>query len=535
MLTAAAKQKIQQALDLQSNSIPVDVRIKDLPGDHINVMEFPAQCGLLSETELELTSMTASEIVRRIACRELTSEECARAFIKRAGIATQLLNCCTEILGDEAIARAKELDNILQKTGKTVGPLHGLPMSFKEHIMMKGKSSHVSYVAWIGDISTTHSLIFDVMLEAGVVPICRTPQPQSVMHLETNSNIYGHTVNPYHRKRTPGGSSGGESATIAFRGSPIGVGSDIGGSIRGPAALCGLYGFKPTSLRVPAGTRGLHKGRESILSTMGPLGQSRNDMCLWMSACLSGSPWLREPSLVPIPWREINLQKENLVIAVMWSDGVVRPLPPITRALNEITAKLRAANIKLVDWVPKDHDASWDIISSLYYMNNAEDEKAMWRDGGEFALPLTEWVITQPGVKYNTYDENDALLIRRNQYKTDYALHWLSLEKQYGCKIDAILCPAAPGPAPKLGTSKYWSYTSVWNLLDYPGVVFPVTSVRKDDVEQYTAGHPSEKELWNDWDPVDAEGLPIALQLVGRRYEDEKVLEVLRLIELAMA
>lgn len=175
-------ERIQPALDRQAKSIPAQAKLQVLPGPEIlNVREVVDQSGLLTASELVITNYTASELVRLIARGDLTSEACTWAFIKRAGIATQLVNCCTEIYAAEALARAKELDQYFKDHGKTVGPLHGLPVSIKEHILWKDKVVHCSYVAWMNNIEPENGLVLDVMLECGAVPFCRTPQPQSVM------------------------------------------------------------------------------------------------------------------------------------------------------------------------------------------------------------------------------------------------------------------------------------------------------------------------------------------------------------------
>jgi amidase len=215
---------------------------------------------VLTLRELELTqNYSVNELLAQLRTRKLSSEELTRAFLRRAAVAQHATNCLTELMWDDAIERAKYLDSLPEP----LGPLHGLPISVKEHIGTKGKNqqSNASYVAFVGKHQGS-TLLLDTLWDAGCVYFARTAQPQTIMQLETESNIYGRTVNPYNRNLTPGGSSGGESALIGMRGSvlvslaaslfsPIkalihvkGVGGDIGGSIRVPAAHCGIYGFK---------------------------------------------------------------------------------------------------------------------------------------------------------------------------------------------------------------------------------------------------------------------------------------------------
>lgn len=116
---------------------------------------------------------------------------------------------------------------------------------------MKGHSHNAAFVAWWDNIADDDSLILKYLWNAGCVFHARTTEPQLLMHLETSSNLFGTTTNPYNRSLTAGGSSGGESALLALRGSCLGIGTDIGGSIRCPAANCGVYGYKPSSYRLP--------------------------------------------------------------------------------------------------------------------------------------------------------------------------------------------------------------------------------------------------------------------------------------------
>ncbi len=173
-------------------------------------------------------------------------------------------------------------------------------------------------------------------------------------------------MNPYNTTLTPGGSSGGEGALIGLRGSVLGIGSDIGGSIRSPAANCGLFGFKPTATRLPVtGWAPLLSGADHIIPTNGPLSTSLEGLELFTRVCIGGKPWLREPNLVAMDWRDPAsfFPEGKLKVGVLWDDAVVRPHPPVARAMQEVVGKLReSANIEIVEWEPLRHDLAWDII-----------------------------------------------------------------------------------------------------------------------------------------------------------------------------
>ncbi|OBU00176.1 hypothetical protein VE01_01749 [Pseudogymnoascus verrucosus] len=489
---------------------------------------------ILTNEELKITSFDAPELVKLIRDKSYTCEAVTRAFLRRAALAQKLVNCITELLPERAIERARYLDSLPEP----IGPLHGLPISVKEHQGMKGCTTHASYVAFIGQQQAVDVSVNDVLWEAGCVFYARTTQPQAVMQLETASNIYGITLNPHNTDLTPGGSSGGESALIAMRGSVLGVGGDVGGSIRCPAAHTGIYGFKPTPGRLAkVGTKLAMLGQEGIPPTRGPMSTSLSGLSLFMDAYLSYEPWIKDDYLVPIPWRSVKLPPK-LKIAVMWSDRIVTPHPPITRALREVAKSIRDAGHEVVDWVPEEHDECWNITQALYFEDGGRAEDRVNAEGGEDMLPLTEWLVKDnPNVKYQSIESLCALKVRRDRYRLKYNKLWLSTGKDDGHPVDAILLPAAPGCAPPHGNSKYWSYTSQWNMLEYPGVGFPVSVVDPEiDVKDTTYLPMNEQDKFNYdlYSPEQYVDAPIGLQLVTRRFEDEKCLAILKVIEQAM-
>lgn len=285
----------------------------------------------------------------------------------------------------QALQQARYCDEYLAENKRPIGPLHGLPISVKEHISMKDLGLNCGFVGWWDRVGTFDAHVLQLLRNAGAVFYVRTTQPQCLMHLETSNNLFGETVNPFNRTLTAGGSSGGEGALMGMQGSCLGIGTDIGGSIRSPAANNGVWGFRPSSYRIPLkGSTAPMDGYEQIVPVLGPLSTSFGGLHLFMKTLLDQKPWLTEPSLLPLPWNypptNSLLTKPNgalkLKIGVMWHDGVVKPHPPITRALREVVSSLsQNSDIEIVPWQPYKHDLAWKIISSLYFPDGAAEEK----------------------------------------------------------------------------------------------------------------------------------------------------------------
>jgi amidase len=151
------------------------------PSDLLNVIPFLETCKRLSPRELEITKTDAVDLVAQMAAGTLTAVETATAFLKRAHIGQQLLNFATEFMVEDALARAAELDAHFKETGKLVGPLHGVPISVKEHIGLQGRVSHATYVALTDNVCKEDALIVKSLKAAGAVFHVRTNQPQLLM------------------------------------------------------------------------------------------------------------------------------------------------------------------------------------------------------------------------------------------------------------------------------------------------------------------------------------------------------------------
>ncbi|KAH6622086.1 amidase signature domain-containing protein [Boeremia exigua] len=490
-----------------------------------NVLHLPEI--LLDQSVLSITALMPEELLRSLSTGQISAVQVTTAYLHRAAVAQGLSNCLTELLPSLSLDRARELDAYYEEHQCPIGPLHGLPISLKEHLGLQGLRCTTGYISHWDNIAKEDAHIIQVLRDAGAVFHCRTTVPQTMMHLETDSNLYGVTTNPYNSNLTSGGSSGGEGALIALGGSCIGIGSDVGGSIRCPAANCGVYGLKPTAFRLPTDGWGyMMAAADSVETVLGPLSTSLQGLKICMKTIIDSEPWLVEPALIPMPWRSYSVPTDRpLRIGVLWHDGIVRPHPPITRALKLVVDKLKAHKVEVIDFAPYLHDEAWAILASLYYPDGGEADSEDIASSGEPWRPLSQWIIKDnPCVKKLSIGELTYWSEEREAYRKEYASHWNNLH------VDALLCPVGPGVAPKHNTARYWSYTSQWNLLDYPGLVFPVCTVDKEQ-DKWTGDEPPLGELDKDnrelWDPEEFHGAPVGLQLVGRRFEDEKIVGIL--------
>lgn len=186
--------------------------------------------------------------------------------------------------------------------------------------------------------------LFAYPLASTAIQFASTTMPQAGMMLQTVSPLWGRTLNPFNTDFVPGGSSGGDGALLAMRGSPFCPSTDIGGSIRAPAAFNGLYGIRPTADRIPKfGMISTAPGQTSIKVSCGPNCHSVGDLKLVTKLLLGHADFIGyDPTAVTIPWKDVP-SKERLVLGVLKTDSVVTPQPPILRALSEVADKLKAA------------------------------------------------------------------------------------------------------------------------------------------------------------------------------------------------
>ena len=249
----------------------------------------------------ELWQQSASELAAMIAGKEVSSVEVIDAHLSRIEHVNPHLNAITRVLADEAHAGAKAADAALA-AGDTLGPLHGVPFTVKQNIDLVGCATDNGVPAFAEAISPVDAPVVERMKAAGAIPIGRTNCPDMALRVHTDSSLHGLTRNPWDPTRTAGGSSGGEASALASGMSPIGLGNDIGGSLRNPASCCGIASLKPSAGRVPEFAYGpMADGPASfqLMPVEGPMARKVADVRLGLHI-LAGRD-RRDPYSVPAP------------------------------------------------------------------------------------------------------------------------------------------------------------------------------------------------------------------------------------------
>ncbi|KAL5113584.1 hypothetical protein ACEQ8H_008532 [Pleosporales sp. CAS-2024a] len=467
-----------------------------------------------------------------ISSGKVTATELCVAYISRL----------TEILFEDAIEQAKALDDWFKKSGRLLGPLHGVPMTLKDQFDVKGYDSTLGYVGRASKPASEDCALVSLLKQMGAVIIAKSNLPQSIMWCETENPLWGLTVHPKNPDFTPGGSTGGEGTLLSLRGTVVGWGTDIGGSIRIPSHMNGTYGLKPSTTRLPyQGVSVSTKGQEHVPSVIGPMTRNIDSLIDVTKVIIDAAPWELDPKCCPMQWRSDvfeDARSRPLVIAVMRDDGVVKPHPPISRVLDEVARKLEAAGHEMVTWSPGSlHQECIEIMDQFYTADGGEDIRRDVEAAGEPYLPHVEALVNR-GKAISVYE-----YWQLNQQKFAAQKRYLDLwnstrSEKTGRQIDILLAPVMPHSAVPHRMCRWVGYTKVFNFIDYPAVVLPAGKVAKEldseaaaNMASYQPRNPIDEWNWNLFNVDTMDGMPIGVQLVARRLQEEKVLGAAKAVD----
>ncbi len=503
-------------------------------------------------TETTLAGLGAAELARRIRARDVSSAEVVEAHIARIEEVNPRLNAVVVSLFEQARGEARMAD----REQEPKGLLHGVPITIKEQFDVAGHDSTWGLRKQRGKPAAQDGPMVSRLRQAGGIVLGITNVPQLLLYAESDNPVYGRANNPWSLDRTPGGSSGGEGAIIAAGGSPLGLGGDIGGSIRVPAHFCGIQGLKPTSWRLTRRDNPARyaSGGEGIVHQVGPIARRVEDLRLAMEVLAAPGQDAFDWSIPPVPWSDpAQVDVGRLRIAMYANDGFFPAAPAVRRAVGEAAGALRAAGAEVSEWSPPDVSDAMDMFFGLLGADGGQSSRRLVK--GDELTPQVKGLIqivstptfvrgplaaamaalghprlaaTVGSLRPLTADQFWLLLERANRFRSDFVAGLLA------GGFDAVICPPHALPALTHGAS-YWlttaaSYSMLYNMLGMPAGVAAVTRVAPGEESDRP---PSKDRVDKAAAQVerDSSGLPVGVQVVGRHWREDVVLAVMSAVE----
>lgn len=504
----------------------------------------------------DLTALSATDQARLIRNGEISSLELVNAHIDRIEAVNPALNAVVVKRYDAARAEARDADR-LRARGEASGALHGVPVTIKECLDVAGTPSTFGLPARANMIASHDDAYVARLRQAGAIVLGKTNVAQILMFLESENPHYGRTNNPWNLTRTPGGSSGGEAAIIAAGGSPLGLGTDLGGSVRCPAAFCGIAGMKPTAGRLPdAGRYSLPLGQRAIVSQVGVLARRVADVELGLEVANGGRNPATEP---PQPlFDSSSVDVSRLRVGWYVDDGMFPVAPAAKRAVQEAAAMLTAAGAQVQQWQPPLMSQAYDLAMGIFSADRGVGMRQtlghdpvdprikivlMLASRSRFTLHAMASVMRLFGQEslargMNGFGHGDtAHYWQLVQAQMDYQERFKqALDQAEGGPVDIILSPAMSLPAWTHGAGNDLvlggAYTILNNLLGYPAGVVPVTRVRKEEESERPASRDIVLRTARKVEQGSA-GLPIGVQVTARPWREHIALTAMRAIEQA--
>ena len=511
------------------------------------------ECVLSCRGMTPLWQHSATTLSTMLGRREVTADEVLRAHLARIAAVEGRVHAFTEVLRERATEEAAASD-ARRSRGEARGPLDGLPVTIKECFDVEGRPTTLGIPAWRERVAARDSAMVTALRDVGAVVLARSNLSQTMLYVEARNPLFGQSANPWSLRHSPGGSSGGEGAAIACGESPLGVGTDIGGSIRTPAHFCGIAGLKPTLDRLPMkGYRTVLAGQEAVRGMGGPLARTAGDLSLFFRALDPRRLAALDPRVPPLPWDEPDgVPIPRLRVGSYCDDGVLCASPGLVRAVARASGALRARGATIVAFEPPDvRGLLSDYLGALSADGGAGLVAAL--SGGEVdpvlrpmrrmaAVPsgARRWLARAAGF---IGQDNLALLLGAMGDKTVGELWRLTdrlrtyrstlLEAMDRAGLDLLLCPPFATPAVPHGASKNFtlasSYSILFNATQLPAGVVPVTRVREGETGRRAGADLLSRQAAK----VDAEslGLPVGVQVVGRAWRDHEVIAAMIAIE----
>jgi fatty acid amide hydrolase len=507
-------------------------------------------------------------MARQLAGRKISSVELVQAHIARIEAVDPKINAVVIRRFDEALREAAAADAQLATQARSVSeglpPLLGVPITVKECFHLAGTPCTIGLDSeQRKQVFAEDGILIRRLKRAGAVILGKTNVPQLMIWHECDNPVYGRSNNPWDLNRTCGGSTGGEAAIVAARGSPLGLGNDLGGSIRIPSHFCGIHGLKPTSLRLPRGGVVVTiTGFEGFVTQPGPLARHVEDLQLAMGVLADYSDGHVAGDVAPCRMGDPSAVRiDQLKIATLVDDGVFAPSTAIQRAVRDAGAALRKRGAEVVELsaaqvaAPQSLNELFDLYCTMISADGAADWRRftrgstvdwrVWRMTTLAGLwPLTRLAVVlglkAAGQRWmarmvdlarpRSADEFWSLSKRKNEFIETI------LGRLREQRIDAILCPAHALPAMQHNKGfdllPAASYAFAFNLLGLPAGVVSLTRVREG--EDHSRQDSRDAVLHQAYEvDRDSVGLPVSVQVAALPWRDDVTLAIMAALETA--
>lgn len=453
------------------------------------------------------SAVQQAEMVRQ---REISPVEIVEAYLARIEAVNPLINAYCTVAPEQARAAAKDAESKVQR-GEELGLLHGVPVSIKDLTETAGIRTTWGSRIYENHIPTHDALVVEKLKQAGAIVLGKTNTPEFGAGANTFNDVFGPTKNPWRLTHTPAGSSGGAAAALAAGLCPIAEGSDLAGSVRTPASFCNVVGLRPSPGRIPVYPSSLAWGS---LSVLGPMARTVADTALMLSVVAGSDD--RSPTSVPAnpsEFLEAVRQPDIKGWKVAWSPDLgFAPVDKVVVEICQQAAQVFSTELgcEVEEASPDMHDAPYifQTLRAGLMVANHGDKLVKWRDKMQ---PNLVWNIEQ-GFKLSAAELGKAEVARSAYYQR---------VRRFFDKYDLLLVPAAstlPFPyeivsPPEVGGRQMSNY------VEWLGVTYGIT----------LAGLPSICVPcgWSE------DGLPVGIQIVGRRLAEASILRAAAAFEQA--
>lgn len=469
----------------------------------------------------DLVFWPAHQLANAIRDRTISSTEVLAAHLRQIERHNSRLNAIVTLNAEQAIAQAKVADEALAK-GEIWGPLHGVPVTFKDLFETAGLRTTFSFKPCANYIPRQDVEIVQRIRKAGAILLGKTNLPDRGADFQTNSPIFGKTNNPWNLNYTPGGSTGGGAAAIAAGLSPLDIGNDLGGSLRIPAHFCGIYGLKPTEHRVPYSQR-VYPRKMRYMLGVGPMARSVEDLRLALSV-IEGpdhQEWEISP-LTRTPFTDRS-EERHTPPKLIWAEQIGDvPVDAQTRAaIKTVVSKLEDQGWIMEAATPKtiNFESLWQTFGELCGCQIGLVQNDLLRGAGRTIVnAIPPQILPDGPIAYGVL-RGITLSMSHYLYTLTQRDSFTQMMETFLAPWDGWICPVTPGPAFTHRSTQFWvrqslevgqqkipywtwgmSYTSPFNLTGNPVVTLPIT--------------------------ISENGLPIGLQLVGKRWQDDHLLTI---------